>query len=174
MKVGAVSQQEDGTNYITTCYWKRSNSVTTFITDELMNIRTSWSVSHTWEQWKDIHAYIEFISVNKNIDLPSLPKSHLVMTTLLIDDRMNALNRYLKQYRLSLRYVQGLMQYDQIISSYEVSKFFGIATHIRKEKCIALFEVVRNRRCFMYAAAKWSKGQGNCFPQLRPRMKSKW
>ena len=141
MKVGAVSQQEDGVNYITTCYWKRSNSTpSTTIIDELMNIRTTWSVSHTWEQWKDIHAYIEYISTNKNYDLPSLPKSHLVMTTLLIDDRMNALNRYFRHLGFSYRYVQELMKYDKIISSYEVSKFFGIATHIRKEKCIASSE----------------------------------
>lgn len=94
MKVGAVSQQDDGVNYITTCYWKRNNTATTFTTDELMNIRTSWSVSHTWEQWKDLHAYIEYIFLSKGFDLPSLPKSHLIMTTLLIEDRMNALNRY--------------------------------------------------------------------------------
>lgn len=134
MKVGAVSQQEDGVNYITTCYWKH----------ELMHIRTTWSVSHTWEQWKDIHAYIEYISTNKNYDLPSLPKSHLVMTTLLIDDRMNALNRYFRQLGFSSRYVQELMKYDKIISSYEVSKFFGIATHIRKEKCAVLCVLQQN------------------------------
>lgn len=154
MKVGAVCQQEDGANYITTCYWKRSNHATTYRADESMNIRASWSVNHTWEQWKDLHAYIEYICLNQNLDLPSLPKSHLVMTTLLIDDRMNALNRYWQKSVFLCSYVQKLMQYNQIICSYEVSKFFGISTHIRKEKCISISKSLRNRCCFMYASAK--------------------
>ena len=56
-------------------------------------MRINWDVSHTWEQWKDIHSYIEYLFVDELSELPPFPKGHLVMTTLLTEDRMNGLNR---------------------------------------------------------------------------------
>ena len=51
-------------------------------------------MSHTWEEWKDLYLYLDYVMHDTIRELPAFPKSHILMTTLLIDDRLNGLNRH--------------------------------------------------------------------------------
>ena len=56
-------------------------------------MKVSWEVSYTWERWKDLNRVLEYHAEHSFEELPAFPKDHLVMTTLLIDDRLNGLTR---------------------------------------------------------------------------------
>ena len=51
-------------------------------------MHVNWEVSHTWEEWRDLHMY------DTLAEMPSFPQGHLLMTTLLVDDRLRGLNRW--------------------------------------------------------------------------------
>ena len=61
--------------------------------DEALDVKVSWEVSYTWERWKDLNRVLEYHASHSLEELPVFPKDHLVMTTLLIDDRLNGLTR---------------------------------------------------------------------------------
>lgn len=62
--------------------------------DEKMNTHVSWEVSHTWEEWRDLHTYMDDRMHEMLVEMPAFPQGHLLMTTLLVDDRLRGLNRW--------------------------------------------------------------------------------
>ena len=115
IKVTTTSQREDGIHYVCTCYWKCP----------VMDAHIVWEVSHSWEEWRDLYQYLAVVFSYRIDDLPAFPKSHLFLTTLLTEDRILGLNRF----------IQALLKEKKIMKSVEVNKFFKISSHIRKERC---------------------------------------
>lgn len=62
--------------------------------DEKMSMHVNWEVSHTWEEWRDLHMYLDDRMHDTLAEMPSFPQGHLLMTTLLVDDRLRGLNRW--------------------------------------------------------------------------------
>lgn len=67
---------------------------TAFHFDEKRNMHVSWETSHTWEEWRDLHTYLDDRMHETLAEMPSFPQGHLLMTTLLVDDRLRGLNRW--------------------------------------------------------------------------------
>ena len=100
-----------------------------------MDVKISWEVSYTWDRWKDLNRVLEYRTKHSLEELPEFPKDHFVMTTLLIDDRLNGLTRLESVSHMISRYIQGLMTSNRMMEMYEVRQFFQIASHIRKKQC---------------------------------------
>lgn len=101
-------------------------------------MHVSWEVVHTWEEWKDFFLYLQYQFLEKMDSLPPFPKAHLLLTSLLIDERIRGFNRNEQRRPVTSRFVQGLIKDPEIMKASEVNKFFRITTHIRKEKCATL------------------------------------
>ena len=56
-------------------------------------MHVSWEVAHTWEEWRDLYLYVEYRFPEQLKSLPPFPTAHLLMTTLLMDERVLGMNR---------------------------------------------------------------------------------
>ena len=56
-------------------------------------MHASWEVVHTWAEWKDFFLYLQYQFLEKMDSLPAFPKAHLLLTSLLIDERIRGFNR---------------------------------------------------------------------------------
>lgn len=82
-----------------------------------MKAHVSWEVSHTWEEWKDFYQFLQYQFYYKLDQLPSFPKSHVLLTTLLTEDRILCLNRFIVFVCIDSQIHSGI---TQRLSNYEL------------------------------------------------------
>lgn len=61
--------------------------------DSLLKANIVWEVTHTWEEWRELYLFLQNRYSDVVYELPPFPKTHLVLTNLLKEDRILGLDR---------------------------------------------------------------------------------